>query len=824
MAQTVHIGLHERADNPQSLTGSHATALDMLSNSFNTNLKAYRESLKPGGQILQKAASVEKRVLVDGILHKPIYVRSKSGDFAEGPDTGEIEQALAQIAERQIATRAPALMPYWLGFQLLKKTDDNTRACGIFAFKVDKELIYIPVFCINGEIQGHELMYLVSQDRFVPSDEKQVNYLMSRKPIEPGKVELRDRSKIRQRAAIYPDAMYGGLKLSSLELENALRCLFKEAAYTNALSSPRFKQAAKGLNIADLFRLSAKATKTASQWCEEYPVFNRLLDYVLNGENIQDFQKEWEKRAALAKELGIVRVKKPTLQEGLTAAVKKEAAVPARAYVSVKTASEMPLEQFRFMSTEAVDRLHRRGYYVVDTRDQTKLAAVAESKGVKDIKNPHLPGFYNVLMPDGSFKKCVVLHYWQPPGTPESQNEVTHIVLDPGTGQYADAKGSDIIVADEQPEGDWFAAVAKGSLPKKREPRGDHGAIVASERKPMLVAPSGQGYASWLEETGEDTYTNYDSRVFTVSGQIGFKQVSARDNDVSRVVAAQPSSKLVYYDDELVLGNLLHWEDLLYKNTIPLKVQKRDRQTGRYSIDGMPEYDKSAALELLMTRHHLPEKTAEHILARADERAPVFVEFRRSKVAFSPSQETIGVNFPTKAKSTDWLTGIDEEYPLETSERVDALMNPDPLAGRDFWPGTVDVEDMDAPPPKPNARDIQLATQASESGQREFVSSQMLMSLLREVDDEGVISKYISVFEKACDALGRLYMQVLWRVDAFQERFGESQLKEFREMLLELFQRMGDFICYLRQRDVRPESRIALEHITDVGSDYGGQD
>jgi len=161
---------------------------------------------------------------------------------------------------------------------------------------------------------------------------------------------------------------------------------------------------------------------------------------------------------------------------------------------------------------------------------------------------------------------------------------------------------------------------------------------------------------------------------------------------------------------------------------------------------------------------------------------------------------------------------------LETSERVDALMNPDPLAGRDFWPGTVDVEDMDAPPPKPNARDIQLATQASESGQREFVSSQMLMSLLREVDDEGVISKYISVFEKACDALGRLYMQVLWRVDAFQERFGESQLKEFREMLLELFQRMGDFICYLRQRDVRPESRIALEHITDVGSDYGGQD
>jgi hypothetical protein len=164
---------------------------------------------------------------------------------------------------------------------------------------------------------------------------------------------------------------------------------------------------------------------------------------------------------------------------------------------------------------------------------------------------------------------------------------------------------------------------------------------------------------------------------------------------------------------------------------------------------------------------------------------------------------------------------LDTEQDLATSELVESLRNVDPLAGRDFWPGAIDAEDLNQSQPRPNARDIQLATQASETGQREFVSSQMLMSLLREVDDEGLISKYISVFEKACDALGRLYMQVLWRVDSFEERFGEAQLKEFKEMLLELFQRIGDFVCYLRQRDVRPESRIALEHVTDVGEDFG---
>jgi len=148
MADTIHIGLHETADNLRSVTGWHASVLDMLSKGFNSSLKTYQDSLQPGGKI--KTASREKRLLVDGIYHgEPVHY--KTGDFAEGPNTGEIEQALAKITEAQIAARAPALIPYMLGFQLLKKTDDNTRACGIFAFKVGQELLYIPVFCINGE-------------------------------------------------------------------------------------------------------------------------------------------------------------------------------------------------------------------------------------------------------------------------------------------------------------------------------------------------------------------------------------------------------------------------------------------------------------------------------------------------------------------------------------------------------------------------------------------------------------------------------------------------------------------------------------------------
>jgi hypothetical protein len=167
-----------------------------------------------------------------------------------------------------------------------------------------------------------------------------------------------------------------------------------------------------------------------------------------------------------------------------------------------------------------------------------------------------------------------------------------------------------------------------------------------------------------------------------VPGQQGFKRVCEQS---ANVLSAQPGTKAVYYDDKLALGDLLHWQEILYGNTVPVKIQKRDRATGRYSIDGFPEVSKSAAMEYLMIGHHLSEGTAEHLLDRTDREH--FVEALRTKVAFSgsPSRDSISVNFPHKDKTTDWLTGMDIEQDLETTERVDALMNERPRHSLDFY-------------------------------------------------------------------------------------------------------------------------------------------
>jgi hypothetical protein len=229
----------------------------------------------------------------------------------------------------------------------------------------------------------------------------------------------------------------------------------------------------------------------------------------------------------------------------------------------------------------------------------------------------------------------------------------------------------------------------------------------------------------------------------------------------------------------------------------------------------MPEVEKTSALETLMTKHALSETEAESLLHQTDSQYPHPVNVRRMKTAFSgrPSLEPISVNFPVKDKSTDWLTGLDIDHDLHTSEVVDSLQHDNSSRrNRDFYPGAIDVDqhvEKNDRPPSPNARDIQLATQAAQSGQREFVSSQMLMSLLREIDDDGIISKYISIFEKACDSLGRLYMQVLWRVVADASSWNQETL---RQSVAE----HGSILQCLHDDDLPAARASLLAHIDSV--------
>ena len=104
-------------------------------------------------------------------------------------DIQQFERTFADLAYAALKSRAPMLMNYLQGWQLVDSSDDETKAVGIFGFKIGDQWVYKPVFFMNGEIKGNELLYLRGQDIFVPMQENWLNYIINRQPFMLGQPE-----------------------------------------------------------------------------------------------------------------------------------------------------------------------------------------------------------------------------------------------------------------------------------------------------------------------------------------------------------------------------------------------------------------------------------------------------------------------------------------------------------------------------------------------------------------------------------------------------------------------------------------------------------
>lgn len=128
------------------------------------------------------------------------------------------EQTFSNLAFARLKDKAPSMLDFLIGFQLIDKNDEGSHAVGVFGFKVGSEWIYAPVFFINGELKGHELMYIKGQDAFVPMTEEWVNYTLNRRPITIGEQETRPRHKLGLRQPdfnLFAHSPYGGSKYAS---------------------------------------------------------------------------------------------------------------------------------------------------------------------------------------------------------------------------------------------------------------------------------------------------------------------------------------------------------------------------------------------------------------------------------------------------------------------------------------------------------------------------------------------------------------------------------------------------------------------------------
>ena len=118
-----------------------------------------------------------------------------AGPGDNGPDSG-LEQAFSDIAHAYIADKAPTLLNYEIGFQIVDRSDDGDKVAGIMAYKIGPTWLYTPVFWINGELKGHELLYIKNTDQMLPLRENTIDDIIGRKTTVLGRTIDRDTKQL----------------------------------------------------------------------------------------------------------------------------------------------------------------------------------------------------------------------------------------------------------------------------------------------------------------------------------------------------------------------------------------------------------------------------------------------------------------------------------------------------------------------------------------------------------------------------------------------------------------------------------------------------
>lgn len=104
----------------------------------------------------------------------------------ESANQRQFEDDFGSLAYQFVQDRAPGLIPYMLGFEVVDRNDDGSKAVGIFGYKVDDDFYYIPVFFLNNQVRGVDMILNKKTNQFIPLTEKWIDYIINKHAIRIG--------------------------------------------------------------------------------------------------------------------------------------------------------------------------------------------------------------------------------------------------------------------------------------------------------------------------------------------------------------------------------------------------------------------------------------------------------------------------------------------------------------------------------------------------------------------------------------------------------------------------------------------------------------
>ena len=751
---------------------------------------------------------------------------TKQADLGGKGDDTSFEQSFSNLAHAYLRDSAPKLLDHEIGFQLLDRNRENTKAIGVFAFKVGSMWLYAPVFFLNGDLKGHELLYIKNQDIFVPLKENWINYLINRKPNIMGSGIDKNLSQFGQRQPDFTQlsrspAKFGSAKPTLKEMVDEAMPAFAKAATMNTVAA--FADMGKTLNLATFLKEARLTTlEMLVKTCQHAPQIASAIEEFHGLDIIKEaiaIAKARESQTKIASVLSEAP-KKPEAQSGLKV-------ISFDATVQTKLPAGY--------SEEDQEKLLRDGVLIKDERDNVSVPYNIQVE--KKLFTPSESGLYEILVKGGNIDRCYVAVF---PLAAAKRADFVTVVRTEGGPDWVNIRADYVFALtklDDEEFTTWF-----DGLP-------DANSLPSNSSRYMLINKNGDATVPvrMIREYGESEFgvksyevdledhskhppkghidaccyndplnyskyrdgvrvhlgTSKGSKLRSSMGDIfvpeGYKLLKCKlgydDVPASELSDDKPGCGCGGSEDApLMPGNIADAQMAIMQKTASLTVYHNGTEV---SINKEAATTPIKALVTLVEHHGLREDAAREILKTAAAKRKYEGRIKYADPYGSPMMINSAPNAPSDpgavmggetimGSSVPTQLGIDVGVPvtgMSASQTDRQIYNPNPMFDN---------------------KDVRSVVDAAQSGQKEVFDTAMIGGMLRAVRDDSLVDRYMGDLTKGLDKLGRILFMFYWHGDRFAERYGKADMPELEDSLRNAFEMLGDVILFLKQKTIEP--------------------
>ena len=739
------------------------------------------------------------------------------------------ERTFADLAYARLRDKAPSLLDDLIGFQLIDKNDDETHAVGVFGFKVSSEWVYAPVFFINGELKGHELMYIKSQDAFVPLIESWVNYLLNRRPPVLGEAEPTPKNQL---ALNQPDfdlfartphlgSKYASVRRSMKTIYKGLDDGYKP--FMNVFLPQNWPNSEKYAGVTKRCHLP-NFLKTAGREAV-YTLVKTMRDDVKFANAVLRYYD--------IKDLVNVNYSKPTIKRAADGDTKIEGTAPE---VVVITRSDDGSAEAHGLSEADKKKLVKDQYVVKDERSDDKKARMYKSQISRQLENPSENGFYEVLTSNGTVERVLILT--APDKVGYKPKSGTAVVVCPSGKRFGNYYSTDVFVSKRLNKDDWKECFKEHFIDPKELKVDQHGMIVAPDAgngtmvfSVLKKHTNGEGQTE-MEVSGY-TCIKEESRVYNParinngprSTQYDYEDticvesivLTGKDGERSTQIGKTlfiPNTWKAIQLPNMWSGGMGSTADLGSLSECVLQLYKTAQQgdKGVYRLqlrtDGInyipvinghvcTSMSKLACLKHLIVQQNFSQEDAEFLIKQARPRKAETFYVKQAQ------NQPISGYFPEPPQGYEYGIPAPIQYPQYELQNLNESMG----HNREHYR---DNREMDAAVK-------QYAQDAAQTGQKEVLDTAVISGLVDTMDVDDAVDKYLSDLLLGLDRVGRILFMYYWHYDQFKERYGQQDMTELEDNLRNVFKNLGELALFLKQKTIEPEMAETSEaQLTDV--------